>query len=215
MFALWVAHHALNASWHRRLFRGRYTPFRVCQLVVHLLLLLAMVGTMVSGVVLSQTVFAFLPISGGRSWAQPLHILASFWGLVLMALHLGLHWGAILGQIRRQTDLPARPAPGGSGVCLAWRWRGMGDAFWYHQLPLYLSAQAHFVFFRRGPAGGGVLPGLSGHPGAARLAGPLRRKGAAGPGPAEKAAGVGSLGEKTAELLGSAVMPVSDLFACR
>ena len=23
MFALWVAHHALNASWHRRLFRGR------------------------------------------------------------------------------------------------------------------------------------------------------------------------------------------------
>ncbi|MFQ8982978.1 MAG: DUF4405 domain-containing protein [Evtepia sp.] len=27
------------------------------------------------------------------SWAQPLHILASFWGLVLMALHLGLHWG--------------------------------------------------------------------------------------------------------------------------
>ena len=83
MFALWVAHHALNASWHRRLFRGRYTPFRVCQLVVNLLLLLAMVGTMVSGVVLSQTVFAFLPISGGRSWAQPLHILASFWGLVL------------------------------------------------------------------------------------------------------------------------------------
>ena len=35
---------------------------------------------MVSGVVLSQTVFALLPISGGRSWAQPLHILASFWG---------------------------------------------------------------------------------------------------------------------------------------
>lgn len=29
--------------------------------------------------------------------------------------------------------------PGGGGV-----W---GDAFWYHQLPLYLSAQAHFVFF--------------------------------------------------------------------
>ena len=103
---------------------------------------------MVSGVVLTQTVFAFLPISGGRSWAQPLHILASFWGLVLMALHLGLHWGAILGQIRRQTDLPARPAA-------RWVWRLLGlavagyggYAFWDHQLPLYLSAQAHFVFF--------------------------------------------------------------------
>lgn len=216
MFALWVAHHALNASWHRRLFRGRYTPFRVCQLVVNLLLLLAMVGTMVSGAVLSQTVFAFLPISGGRSWAQPLHILASFWGLVLMALHLGLHWGAILGQIRRQTALPARPAA-------RWVWRLLGLAVAGYGGVCVLVPPASSVpvrpgplcLFRRGPAGGGVLPGLSGHPGAVRLAGPLRRKGAAGPGPAEEAAGVGSLGEKTAEPLGSAVMPVSDLFACR
>ena len=73
---------------------------------------------------------------------------AWFWGLVLMALHLGLHWGAILGQIRRQTALPARPVA-------RWVWRLLGlavagyggYAFWYHQLPLYLSAQAHFVFF--------------------------------------------------------------------
>lgn len=215
MFALWVAHHALNASWHRRLFRGRYTPFRVCQLVVNLLLLLAMVGTMVSGVVLSQTVFAFLPISGGRSWAQPLHILASFWGLVLMALHLGLHWGAILGQVRRQTNLSARPA----AVGLAFAWPGGGGVWGVCVLGPPASSvpvrPGPLCLFRRGPAVGGVLPGLSGHPGAVRLAGPLRRKGAAGPGPAEKAAGVGSLGEKTAEPLGSAVMPVSDLFACR
>ena len=60
----------------------------------------------------------------------------------------GAPLGAILGQIRRQTDLPARPAA-------RWVWRLLGlavagyggYAFWDHQLPLYLSAQAHFVFF--------------------------------------------------------------------
>ncbi len=106
---------------------GRYTPFRVCQLVVNLLLLLAMVGTMVSGVVLSQTVFAFLPISGGRSWAQP----AAHPGLVLGAGFDGPPSGTPLGG-------PSWARFGGRPLCrrapaawwvwrlLAWRWRGMG-----------------------------------------------------------------------------------------
>lgn len=46
--------------------------------------------------------FAFLPITGGRSLARPLHILSGFWGLVLMALHLGLHWGAMLAMARKR-----------------------------------------------------------------------------------------------------------------
>lgn len=104
-------------------------------------------------------------------------------------------------------------------VGLAFAWPGGGGVWGVCVLVPPASAvpvrPGPLCLFRRGPAGGGVLPGLSGHPGAVRLAGPLRRKGAAGPGPAEKAAGVGPLGEKTAEPLGSAVMPVSDLFACR
>ena len=87
MFALFIAHHILNAGWWRSLGKGRYTPARVFQLVIDLLVLLAMLGLMVSGVMLSNHVFAFLPISGGMSFARLLHMASAYWGFVLMSLH--------------------------------------------------------------------------------------------------------------------------------
>ena len=100
MFALFIAHHILNAGWWRSLGKGRYTPARVFQLVIDLLVLLTMLGLMVSGVILSNHVFAFLPISGGMSFARLLHMASAYWGFVLMSLHLGLHWNMVLGMAR-------------------------------------------------------------------------------------------------------------------
>lgn len=101
MFILWVVHHILNFKWHGNLFKGKYTPFRILQVIVNLLPFLSMLGTMVSAVILSREVFAFLPLSGGIALARPMHIFCSFWGGVLMALHLGLHWNMILGLVRK------------------------------------------------------------------------------------------------------------------
>lgn len=100
MFVLFILHHALNGGWYKSLFRGKYTPFRVFQIVVDALVLLDMLGLMVSGVILSNHVFDFLPILGGMGFARTLHMLASFWGFLLMALHLGLHWNVFLGMAR-------------------------------------------------------------------------------------------------------------------
>lgn len=91
MFLLFLLHHILNGNWYRALFRGRYTPFRVFQLVVDMLVFLAMIGLMVSGIMLSNHVFAFLNIESGMAFARLLHMAASHWGFILMVLHLGLH----------------------------------------------------------------------------------------------------------------------------
>lgn len=101
MFLLFLAHHILNAGWYKNLFRKGYSPARVVQLLLDLLLLLAMLGLMVSGVMLSSHVFAFLNIHGGLAFARLLHMAASYWGFVLMALHLGLHWGMVLGIAKK------------------------------------------------------------------------------------------------------------------
>ena len=101
MFVLFLAHHALNGNWYKALFRGKYTSARIFMLLINMLLLLVMTGLMVSGIILSRDVFAFLPISGGIALARPLHVFSSFWGFVLMALHLGLHWNMILAMVRR------------------------------------------------------------------------------------------------------------------
>ena len=101
MLALFIAHHLLNGGWHKNLFRGKYNLSRILMLVINILLFADMLGLMISGIMLSNHVFAFLGISGGMSFARLLHMASSYWGFVLMSLHLGLHWSKILGMIRR------------------------------------------------------------------------------------------------------------------
>lgn len=105
MFLLFILHHVLNGNWYKSLFKGRYTPSRIFQVVVDLLVFLAMIGLMVSGIMLSNHVFSFLNIHGGMSFARLLHMAASHWGFVLMALHLGLHWGMFLGLAKKALHL--------------------------------------------------------------------------------------------------------------
>ena len=147
MFLLFLLHHVLNGAWHRAIRRGRYTPARVFQVVLDLLVFLAMLGLMVSGIILSSHVFAFLPIRGGMGFARLLHMAASHWGFVLMSLHLGLHWGMLLGMGRKALALrPSRrrqvllPILGG---CIAVY--GLA-AFLRRDLITYMLVRTQFVF---------------------------------------------------------------------
>lgn len=104
MFLLFIVHHILNRKWYSGLLKGRYTPFRVMQVLVNFLLFLAMIGLMVSGILMSRVVFAFLPLEGGTALARILHMLASYWGFILMSVHLGMHWGMVMGMMRKFWD---------------------------------------------------------------------------------------------------------------
>ena len=109
MLVLFVVHQVLNRSWYKNLFRGRYTPMRTLQCLVNVLTLAAMLALMYSGITMSRHVFAFLPIRGGLMLARRLHILGSYWGYLLMSLHLGLqnilqlacYLFTVIGKIRR------------------------------------------------------------------------------------------------------------------
>ena len=96
MLILFIAHQVCNRSWYKGLFRGRYTPMRILQCGLNILTLAAMLASLYSGITMSRHVFAFLPIQGGMALARRLHILGSYWGYLLMSLHLGLHWGMVL-----------------------------------------------------------------------------------------------------------------------
>lgn len=117
MFGLFLLHHGLNGHWHHNLAKGRYTPLRVFQTVVDVLILLAMAGLMVSGVILSRVVFSFLPISGGMGFARTLHMLASYWGFLFISLHLGLHWGVVMSVMRKAANKKKPLPPPAPGCC--------------------------------------------------------------------------------------------------
>lgn len=101
MFLLFIIHHILNRRWYGGLLKGRYTPFRILQILINILLLVSMIGLMISGIVMSRVVFAFFPLRGGMALARIVHMLASYWGFVLMSIHLGMHWGMVIGMTRK------------------------------------------------------------------------------------------------------------------
>lgn len=101
MFVLFLLHHMLNRKWSGNLLKGSYTPLRIWQTLLVVFVLLCMIGSMVSGIILSRHALSFLPISGGRSFARSLHMLSAYWGFVWMSLHLGLHWSMMMAMARK------------------------------------------------------------------------------------------------------------------
>ena len=148
MLVLWIAHHILNRSWYSHLFKGKYTPVRIFQTVINFAVLLSMIGLMISGIILSREVFAFLPISGGIALARSLHVLSAFWGFVLTALHLGLHWNMILGMVRKATGPVASKPMRIFLRIVAALIAGYGlYAFLKNQFLSYMFLTSSFVFF--------------------------------------------------------------------
>lgn len=102
-FLVMLAIHTwINRTWYGNLFRGAYSFQRVINTVVNLALMTAMVMMAVGGIINSRLIFSFLNLEGGMLYHQ-LHALASYWGLVLVGIHAGLHWGMIRGAIYKGT----------------------------------------------------------------------------------------------------------------
>lgn len=108
MFVLFLIHHVLNRKWSGNLIKGKWTPFRIWQTILVLWVLVSMIGSMVSGIILSRSVFSFLPIRSGQSWARIMHLLCAYWGLVGMSLHLGLHWSMMIGMTQKYLGKPSQ-----------------------------------------------------------------------------------------------------------
>ena len=149
MLVLFVIHHILNFKWLKALSRGKYTPFRVLQTALVLLVLLCMLGSMLSGIWMSRYVFGFLPTQGHMGLARTAHLLCAYWGFLLLSAHLGLHWGIILGAARKAVG-NKKPSALRTAVLrvLTAGISGYGVyAFFKHQIADYLFLRSHFVFF--------------------------------------------------------------------
>lgn len=147
MFVLFIVHHILNRKWSGNLFHGKYSSYRSLQTVSAALVFLTMLGSMVSAVLISREVFAFLPISGGRSFGRTLHMLCAYWGFLFLSFHLGIHWNMILGMAGKLCGKPstlrARLIRTAGALIAAY---GV-YALFRRGIPSYLLLQTQFVFF--------------------------------------------------------------------
>lgn len=152
MFVILIIHHILNRKWTRHIGKGKYTPVRIMQTILVCLLVISILGSVLSGIILSRHVFDFINIRGISALAGRVHMTCAYWGLVLMSLHFGIHWRMIMSAAGKQSS---RLDNGKLQHIRSWLLRILGAAvalygacaFGKRNIASYLFLQVHFVFF--------------------------------------------------------------------
>jgi hypothetical protein len=99
MFLLLIVHNVFNRRWYGTVPRTRPEPRSVINVAVTSLLLLGMLALLITSVLISSALSAFIPSYGGFT-ARQIHILAGYWVLVIVSIHLGLRWPMLMGVAR-------------------------------------------------------------------------------------------------------------------
>jgi hypothetical protein len=77
LFVLFAVHIFINRNWLKSVFKGKYTFRRIAMTAVNIALVLAAVTMMITGIL----------------EARQIHTTTAYWFLLLIGVHLGLHWG--------------------------------------------------------------------------------------------------------------------------
>ena len=114
--------------------------------------MISILGSMLSGIILSRHVFDFINIRGISALAGRVHMTCAYWGFVLMSLHLGIHWRMIMSVAGKPSS---KSVKGQTRQIRTWILRILGAAvalyglyaFVKRNIASYLFLQVHFVFF--------------------------------------------------------------------
>lgn len=98
LFILFIIHNLLNIKWYKTIVKGKYSIQRNIHITVNLLLLVAMIGMMISSIMIGTDIFDFVNISSillGRR----LHMLFNSWLFILVVIHIGIHLKGFITKI--------------------------------------------------------------------------------------------------------------------
>ncbi|HCO28379.1 MAG TPA: hypothetical protein DIT54_02850 [Lachnospiraceae bacterium] len=147
IFVLFLFHHILNRKWMENLLKGKYTLMRTIQAILVAMVLVFMLGSMISGFILSRYIFTFLNIKGLSSIASTVHMICGYWGFICMSLHLGVHWSMMMKMVRRifpKSSVLRKEIARATALVIA----GYGlYAFIKRDIGSYMLLKVHFVFF--------------------------------------------------------------------
>lgn len=150
VFLLYAAQQILHAKWYRRLLRGRYTPFRIVSTIVKLLLLVFMLLLPLSGIALSDHLFAQFPLKIPVTVARPMHLAISYWTYVLMSFRTGLFSTRLIRNVQQYFRREH-----GRSVYTSVITKSLGIlvglygafSFFSRRFPGYLFLRSQFVFY--------------------------------------------------------------------
>ena len=100
-FILFILHNILNIKWYKSIFKGKHNFQRTFHIVINLLLFIAMLGMMISGIMISSEVFDFLNIKTSM-FGRNLHMISTAWGFVLMVIHFVINIKNIIKKLNKK-----------------------------------------------------------------------------------------------------------------
>lgn len=98
MFALLVSHNIFNRRWYGTIPRRTRAPRTLITRMINLSLLVTMLTLLVTSLLISRDVFAFLPLTSTFT-ARQIHTLVGYLALMIAGAHLGLHWTMLMGYV--------------------------------------------------------------------------------------------------------------------
>lgn len=107
-----LTHVLLNWKWVKNVTLKLFNPQLTWRVrfgyLLNLLLLMTMTAIIVTGVIISKVVFQNISI-GNERWLQMLHLSVSYITLVLVAIHVGLHWQWVMMLSKKIFKVKAMP----------------------------------------------------------------------------------------------------------
>jgi hypothetical protein len=109
MFLLVFSHNVFNRRWYGRIPKSLRQPRGRIVTALNLSFLAVMSVLLISSFAISRSLFSFLPFDGGRL-VRDLHVLAAYWAILLVGVHIGLNWPVVMNAFRTRFRLhEARP----------------------------------------------------------------------------------------------------------
>ena len=150
-FVLFVLHHILNRRWIAGISKGKYPAFRVMQTIINTALFIGVILLMFSGMAMSGYVFKWLPLPLSNSTARSLHLIISYAVFLVMSMHIGLHFGLIIGKAGKyvlEMKKPWRGMISWASRIVALFFAGYGlMALFSRKLLTYIFGDVKFAFF--------------------------------------------------------------------
>lgn len=105
LIILFFWHLWLNRWWLKNIFKGKYNLTRIILTGTNIILIFVVVILVVTGIIMSRFLesFDFIEFEGLMSFAREFHIIASYWGYVLMSFHIGLNWHIFSAMMLKNT----------------------------------------------------------------------------------------------------------------
>ena len=109
LFALVIGHNVFNRRWYGNVRKGRRDIVRLFNIFTIVCLALAMLVMLVTSMLISRDVFAFMALDGAFA-IREIHMFAGYWTLLIVAVHLGTRWTVVMNAVRSTLGLSSPSA---------------------------------------------------------------------------------------------------------